>query len=67
MALPAALQRLRLPAIAAPLFIISNPEMVIAGCQAGMVTAFPSLNARPPHLLDEWMPRTPASLPRPTP
>ena len=39
--------RLRLPVIGAPLFLISNPDLVIAQCKAGIVGAFPSLNARP--------------------
>ena len=56
MALPAALSaKLRLPVIASPLFIISNPALVIAQCQAGIVGSFPSLNARPVSLLDEWL------------
>ena len=57
MALPPLLQRLRLPAIGAPLFIISNPDLVLAQCKAGMVGAFPALNARPATLLDEWLHR----------
>ena len=56
MALPEILRdRLRLPLIASPLFIISNPELVIAQCKAGVVGSFPSLNARPLSLLDEWL------------
>ena len=55
MSLPAALQRLRLPVIGAPLFIISNPKLVIAQCQAGIVGSMPSLNARPAELLDDWL------------
>ena len=56
MTLPAALiDRLRVPVMAAPLFIISNPELVIAQCKAGIVGSFPSLNARPVSLLDEWL------------
>src|SRR6188768_2918778 len=55
MALPAALARLRLPVIGAPLFIISNPKLVIAQCQAGIVGAMPALNARPASQLDEWL------------
>ncbi len=62
MALPALLQHLRIPAIAAPLFIISNPDLVIATCQAGMVAAFPSLNARPLPLLGDWLTRITAEL-----
>jgi nitronate monooxygenase len=58
MALPPVLRdHLRLPAIAAPLFIISNPDLVIAQCKAGVVGAFPSLNARPIAQLDEWLHR----------
>ena len=48
---------LRLPAIGAPLFVISNPELVIAQCKAGIIGAFPALNARPASLLDEWLHR----------
>ena len=47
--------RLRLPIIGAPLFIISNPKLVIAQCKAGIVGSFPSLNARPLSQLDEWL------------
>jgi nitronate monooxygenase len=49
--------RLRLPVVGAPLFIVSNPELVIAQCKAGIVGAFPALNARPQGLLDEWIHR----------
>ena len=55
MALPPLLQRLRIPAIGAPMFIVSNPKLVIAQCTAGVVGSFPALNARPPSLLDEWL------------
>jgi nitronate monooxygenase len=56
MALPPVLRdRLRLPVIGSPLFIISNPDLVIAQCKAGIVGAFPALNARPVSLLDEWL------------
>ncbi|MBL4596306.1 MAG: nitronate monooxygenase [Robiginitomaculum sp.] len=56
MALPPILQdRLRLPLIGAPLFIISGPELIIAQCKAGIIGAFPSLNARPIEQLDEWL------------
>jgi nitronate monooxygenase len=55
MTLPAALQRLRLPVIGSPLFIISNPKLVIAQCQAGIVGSMPALNARPAAQLDEWL------------
>jgi nitronate monooxygenase len=47
--------RLRLPVIAAPLFIISTPALVIAQCKAGIVGSMPALNARPPELLDAWL------------
>ncbi|WP_062227533.1 NAD(P)H-dependent flavin oxidoreductase [Aureimonas frigidaquae] len=47
--------RVRLPAIAAPLFILSNPKLVLAQVTSGMVGAFPALNARPPELLDAWL------------
>jgi len=53
--LPAALSNLRLPVIGSPLFIISNPRLVIAQCQAGIVGSMPSLNARPAELLDDWL------------
>jgi nitronate monooxygenase len=58
MSLPDLLRnRLRLPVIGAPLFIISQPDLVIEQCKAGVVGAFPALNARPPALLDEWLAR----------
>ena len=57
MTLPALFDRLRLPVIAAPLFIVSNPELVIAQCKAGIVGSFPALNARPQAMLDEWLHR----------
>ncbi len=55
MALPALFSRLRLPVIAAPLFIISNPALVIAQCKAGIVGSMPALNARPASQVDEWL------------
>jgi nitronate monooxygenase len=56
MALPPILaERLRIPVIASPLFIVSGPELVIAQCKAGVVGSFPSLNARPVSQLDEWL------------
>ncbi|MBS0374040.1 MAG: nitronate monooxygenase [Proteobacteria bacterium] len=55
MPLPAALSRSPLPVIGAPLFIISNPRLVIAQCQAGIVGSMPALNARPASQLDEWL------------
>jgi nitronate monooxygenase len=57
MSLPAVFDRLRLPVIGAPLFIVSNPDLVIAQCKAGIVGSFPALNARPQALLDEWLHR----------
>ncbi len=53
--LPAALQNLSLPIIGSPLFIISNPKLVIEQCKAGVVGSMPALNARPAELLDEWL------------
>lgn len=47
--------RLRLPAIGAPLFTISNPALTVAQCTAGIAGAFPALNARPASMLDEWL------------
>ena len=44
-----------LPVIAAPLFIISNPSLVIAQCKAGVLGSFPALNARPQEVLDDWL------------
>ncbi len=56
MSLPAALEgKLRLPLIGAPMFIVSNPALVIAQCKAGIIGAFPALNARPQEVLDEWI------------
>src|SRR5512133_374126 len=55
MSLPAILQRLRIPVIGSPLFIVSNPRLVIAQCTSGIVGSFPALNARPAELLDEWL------------
>ena len=55
MALPPIFDRLRLPVIGSPLFIVSGPELVIAQCKAGVVGSFPALNARPQALLDEWL------------
>ena len=58
MSLPAILNdRLQLPVIASPLFIISCPDLVIAQCKAGVVGSFPSLNARPAEVLEEWLQR----------
>jgi len=55
MSLPAVLSRLPLPIIGAPLFIVSNPKLVIEQCKAGIVGSMPSLNARPAAQLDEWL------------
>jgi len=57
MTLPPLFDRLALPVIGSPLFIISNPDLVIAQCKAGIVGAFPALNARPQSQLDEWLHR----------
>ncbi|WP_170002592.1 NAD(P)H-dependent flavin oxidoreductase [Pseudopontixanthobacter vadosimaris] len=57
MALPAPFDNLRLPIIGSPLFIVSVPELVIAQCKAGIIGAFPALNARPSGMLDEWLHR----------
>src|SRR6516225_521432 len=53
--LPKQLGGLRLPVIGSPLFIISNPKLVIAQCKAGIVGSMPALNARPAAQLDEWL------------
>lgn len=56
MAIPASLaNQLSIPVIGSPLFIISNPDLVIAQCTAGVIGSFPSLNARPLEQLDEWL------------
>jgi nitronate monooxygenase len=62
MSLPPILQNLRLPVIAAPLFIVSTPDLVIAQCKAGIVGSFPALNARPQSLLAEWLDRITSEL-----
>jgi nitronate monooxygenase len=53
--LPPILQNLPLPIIASPMFIISNPKLVIEQCKAGVVGSMPALNARPAEQLDEWL------------
>ncbi|MDA8521514.1 NAD(P)H-dependent flavin oxidoreductase [Acidovorax sp. NCPPB 4044] len=53
--LPPVFQKLSLPVIGSPLFIISNPKLVIAQCQAGIVGSMPALNARPAELLADWL------------
>jgi len=68
MALPPVLSRLRLPVAGAPLFIISNPDLVIAQCIAGVVGSFPALNARDaegePIMLEAWLKRITEALDR---
>ena len=53
--LPPVLQRVKFPVIGSPLFIISNPKLVIAQCTSGVVGSMPALNARPAAQLDEWL------------
>ncbi|MFN5699746.1 MAG: NAD(P)H-dependent flavin oxidoreductase [Betaproteobacteria bacterium] len=55
MSVPGFLSRLRIPVIGSPLFIISNPKLVIAQCTAGVVGSMPALNARPASQLEEWL------------
>jgi nitronate monooxygenase len=62
MSKPEILKNLRLPVIGAPLFIISNPDLVIAQCISGVVGAFPALNARPKEQLEEWLERITSEL-----
>ncbi|MDR0775607.1 MAG: nitronate monooxygenase family protein [Azonexus sp.] len=63
MAIPASLNKnLALPVICAPMFIISNPDLVIAQCQGGLIGSFPALNARPKEVLDAWLTRIKAEL-----
>ncbi len=63
MGIPASLnQNLALPVICAPMFIISNPDLVIAQCKGGVIGSFPALNARPKDLLDECLTRINAEL-----
>jgi nitronate monooxygenase len=63
MSLPEILRgRLRIPVVGAPLFIISQPDLVIAQCKAGIVGSFPALNARPAELLDTWLTQIAAEL-----
>ncbi|KAB2919744.1 MAG: nitronate monooxygenase [Dechloromonas sp.] len=63
MPIPAALNRnLKLPVICAPMFIVSNPDLVIAQCKGGLIGSFPALNARPKELLDEWLTRIKSEL-----
>ena len=63
MSLPPLLRdTLRLPVIGAPLFIISNPELVLEQCKAGIVGSFPALNARPEPVLEQWLQRITSEL-----
>ena len=63
MPIPASLQKgLTLPVICAPMFIVSNPDLVIAQCKSGVIGSFPALNARPKEALDEWLTRIKAEL-----
>jgi nitronate monooxygenase len=55
LSLPPLLRNLRIPVIGAPMFIVSNPKLVIAQCTSGIVGSFPALNARPESLLNEWL------------
>jgi nitronate monooxygenase len=55
LSLPPLLQKLRIPVIGAPMFIVSNPKLVVAQCTSGIVGSFPALNARPESLLDDWL------------
>lgn len=68
MSLPPILQRLRLPVVGSPMFIVSGPDLVIAQCKAGIVGSFPALNAREaagePPLLDAWLTRIAEELDR---
>jgi nitronate monooxygenase len=57
MSLPPILQNLEMPIVAAPMFIVSGPELVIAQCKAGIVGSFPALNARPADELEKWIVR----------
>jgi nitronate monooxygenase len=58
MSLPVVLkEKLRLPVVGAPLFIVSNPDLVISQCKSGIVGSFPALNARPEMELDRWLDR----------
>ncbi len=57
MALPPLFDKLRLPLVGAPQFIVSNPDLVVAQCSAGIIGSFPALNARPQPLLDDWLTR----------
>ncbi|HRP97771.1 MAG TPA: nitronate monooxygenase, partial [Rhodocyclaceae bacterium] len=63
MSIPKAFQgTMRVPVIAAPMFLVSGPELVIGACKAGVAGTLPSLNARPLAQLDEWLARINAEL-----
>jgi nitronate monooxygenase len=62
MSLPAILRGLSVPVIGSPLFIVSNPDLVIAQCKAGIVGSFPALNARPAPVLEDWLKRITSEL-----
>ncbi len=62
MSLPPILQKLKLPVVCAPMFIASNPKLVIEQCRAGIVGSFPALNARPKETLDAWLDEIEAAL-----
>src|SRR5262245_49662650 len=62
MSLPPVLQRLKIPVIAAPMFIAGNPKLVIEQSKAGIVGSFPALNARPKEALDDWLSEIEAAL-----
>ena len=63
MAVPSILKdNLSIPVIGSPLFIISNPDLVIAQCKAGVIGSFPALNARPEPVLEEWLDRITSEL-----
>ena len=55
MSLPPLFDKLSVPVVGAPMFIVSTPDLVIAQCKAGIVGSFPALNARPASQLDEWL------------
>ena len=62
MSLPPLLQKLRIPVVGSPMFIASNPKLVIEQCRAGVVGSFPALNARPKETLDAWLTEIKAAL-----
>ena len=59
---PILLNGVKLPVVGAPLFIISNPDLVVAQCKTGVVGSFPALNARPEPVLEEWLQRITSEL-----